>query len=498
MPEILGGGVAVFDANGDGLLDLCFVDTGETRGKGAPDRLYLRTPDGKYRDATEGAGLDRDGYGVGVAAGDLDNDGDVDLYVTNWGPDALYLNDGKGRFTDVTKQAGIADDDWSSSVAFVDYDLDGFLDVYVANYLRFDRTKTCWVRGRRDYCGPLVFEGLVNRLYRNRGDGTFEDTSRRSGIAAVARNSLGVIVEDFNDDGWPDIYVANDGQANELWINLKDGRFADHALAMGVAVNGHGAAQASMGLAMADIEGDGDLDLVTTNIVNESHTLFVRSDRYGFRDGTVRSGLAAATRDHTAWGTIFFDADHDGDCDLAIVNGRVAARFPPLSEAEVSEHWNPYADRNQFFLNDGLGRFEERGAGDFERHVEVHRALAAADLDADGDLDLVTTAIGTPARVFDNVGASGSWLKVRVVDPRLRRDVFNARVRVRSGGCTQQRTVQSAVSYATSCLAPLHFGLGAATVVDAIEVGWPGGEVETFPGGPVNREITISRRGRTQ
>jgi hypothetical protein len=496
ITEVLGGGVAVFDANGDGLLDLYFVDTGETRGKGAPDRLYLRTNDGKYRDATEGAGLDRDGYGVGVAAGDLDNDGDVDLYVANWGPDGLYLNDGTGRFTDVTKKAGIADDDWSSSVAFVDYDLDGFLDVYVANYLKPDLTRSCWTRtGRRDYCAPLTFDGVVNRLHRNRGDGTFEDVSLKSGIAEVARNSLGIVAEDFDADGWPDLYVANDGQANELWINDGKGRFTERAMAMGVAVTGNGVATASMGISIGDVDADGDLDLITTNIVKESHTLYVRTDALGFCDGTMPSGLGALTRPHTGWGVSFFDAEHDGDLDLAIANGAVLRLVPPHPRANVDAHWTGYAEENQLLLNDGRGRFAAGDGGAFAAPAEVFRGLAAADLDGDGDVDLVTTAVASPARVFDNTGARGHWLKVRALDPRLRRDAFNARVLVHAGGVTRRGTVQSATSYATSCVVPLHFGLGASATVDRIDVVWPGGALESFPGGPADREVTLVRGG---
>jgi hypothetical protein len=409
------------------------------------------------------------------------------------------MNDGTGRFTDVTARAGIKDDLWSASVAFLDYDLDGFLDIYVAHYVKFDPTKHCSAfRGRREYCGPEAFDGLPDMLYRNRGDGTFEDVSAKSGIDSVARNSLGVIVEDFNGDAWPDVYVANDGQANELWINQKNGRFVNEALGMGVAVNGSGAAQASMGVTMGDIEGDGDLDLFITNITNETHILYVRTDAFGFHDGTSGSALAPKTRPHTAWGTAFFDADHDGDVDLAIANGRVERVLPPLPGANVDPHWNEYADKNQFFLNDGHGVFVEGGAGDFGGPIEVFRALAAVDIDEDGDLDLITTGLSTPARIFQNQRTGGHWLKVRARDERLKRDVFNARIVVHAQGTTQQRTVQSAGSYITSCATPVHFGLGSAGSFDGIEVVWPGGEVEKFPGGPADRVLTLVRGAGTR
>jgi hypothetical protein len=471
---------------------------GATRGRAAPDRLFLRQEDGRYRDATEGAGLDQTGYGTGVAAGDVDNDGDVDLYVGNWGPDALYLNDGTGHFTDVTARAGIRGDAWTSSVAFVDYDLDGFLDIFVCHYVKFDPSTVCsQTSGKRDYCGPEAYEGESDTFYRNRGDGTFEDVSQRAGIRSVARNGLGVIVDDFDGDGWPDIYVANDGQANDLWINQKDGRFVDEALAMGVALNGAAVAQASMGVTLADVDGDGDRDLFITNIVNQSHILYRRIDRFGFQDATAACALSVPTRAHTAFGAVFFDADLDGDPDLAVANGRVA-RGPVLPGAGLGAHWNEYADRNQLVLNDGRGSFSEGSAGAFADHVEVGRALAAADLDGDGDLDLVMTGVGTPARIFENVQRGGHWLEVRVRDERLKRDAVGARVVVHAGGRTQQRLADPAVSYLTSCVTPVHFGLGTATSVDRIEVVWPGGQLEAFPGGPADREITLVRGSGTR
>jgi hypothetical protein len=249
-----------------------------------------------------------------------------------------------------------------------------------------------------------------------------------------------------------------------------------------------------MGVTMADVEGDGDLDLFITNLTNECNILYVRTGVHGFDDLTVRAGLAAPSRSHTGFGAVLFDADHDGDVDLGVVNGRVTRAPQPLADANLDPpHWNAYADRNQLYLNDGKGVFTEGGAGDFGSPSEVFRALAAADLDDDGDLDLVTTALASHGRIFENVRSSGHWLKVRVRDERLKRDVFNARVAVTAGSVTQQRTVQSAISYLTSCVTPVHFGLGASTTVDAIVVTWPGGEVERFPGGPADREVTLVR-----
>jgi hypothetical protein len=493
LPEIMGSGVAVFDADGDGRLDLYFLDAGEKKGQGAPDRLFLRTPEGKYRDATDGAGLDQNGYGTGVAAGDLDNDGDVDLYVGNYGPDELFLNDGAGRFTDATARAGIAGDRWTSSVGIADWDLDGFLDLWVVTYVKFDPAVQCTrLDGRRDYCPPKAYEGDVDVLYKNRGDAMFQDVTAAAGPAGVARNGLGVITDDFNGDGWPDVYVANDGQANDLWINQKNGKFADEALAWGVAVSGAGLSQASMGVALGDVDQDADLDLFVTNLVNETNTLYLRVDELGFGDGTARSRIAELSRPYTGFGAVFLDADRDGDLDLAVVNGRVE-RAPLFPGAAIDAHWNEYAERNQLLLNDGGGVFDEGGGGAFAGHAEIGRGLAAADLDGDGDLDLVVTNVSGPARIFDNVATSGHWLSVRTRDEQLKREVVGARIVVRAGGKAHRRVVGPASSYLTSCVTPAHFGLGDATQVDSIEVTWPGGAVEKFAGTPADREITVVR-----
>ena len=493
LPEIMGAGVAVFDANGDGKLDLFFVDSGETKGKGAPDRLWLRQPDGRYRDATDGAGLDQTGYGTGVAAGDVDNDGDIDLYVGNWGSDALYLNDGAGKFTDVTERAGIKGDHWTASVGFVDYDLDGWLDIYVCHYVRFDPTRSLLADERPP---RLLRPGILRRRFRHalsqprrrhvrRRLASHRHRLRR---AQRARRPL----RGFQRRR-PSRHLRRERRPRERPLDLPPGRtLLDEALAMGIALSGAAAAQASMGVTMADVEADGDLDLFITNIVNQSNILYLRDGATHFRDATAASALAAPSRPHTGFGAVFFDADHDGDADLAVANGRVA-RGEVVPGAALDAHWNEYAERNQVFLNDGRGVFTEGAAGDFAAHVELGRALAAADLDGDGDLDLVLTGVGTPARVFENVGARGHWLAVRARDERLKRDAFGARVIVHAGGRKQERTVSSAISYFTSCVAPVHFGLAGAAAVDRIEVVWPGGDVESFPGGPADREVVLVR-----
>ena len=497
LPEIMGSGLAVFDADGDGRLDLYFVDAGTTRGHGAPNRLYRQGEDGRFGEV-EHSGAEDAGYGMGVAVGDVDGDGDPDLYVGNWGPDALYLNRGGGMFEEATARSGIAGDAWTSSVAMLDYDLDGWLDLWVVHYVDVDPGKQCLgAQGRDDYCSPNVFDGVADTLYRNRGDGTFEDVSLRAGIAGAPANGLGVIVDDFDGDGWPDVYVANDGEANQLWLNQRDGTFVDEGLLAGAAVNSEGAAEASMGVVAGDVDGDGMTDLFMTHLANETNTLYLGRPGGTFRDGTHESGLTAASVPYTGFGTVLCDLDHDGDEDLVVVNGRVTHADAPHPRARLEAHWSFFAEPNQCFLNRGDGRFEDASArcGALAETVEISRGLAAADLDADGDLDLVVTNTRGPARLYENVAGSGggAWLAVRAVEGQPPRDAVGARLAVRAGERTFRRTVRSSSSYMTSSLAPAHVGLGAVERYDGIEVTWPGGEREAFPGGEARGRVTLVR-----
>jgi len=495
LPEVLGAGCAVFDANGDGRLDLYFTDAGRFGGAGAANALFLRSEDGRYQDATADSGLGDEGFGMGVAVGDLDNDGDLDVYVGNYGGDALYRNEGGGKFTDITKSAGIDNDKWTSSIAFLDYDSDGLLDIFVVNYVVFDEKRRCEnPKSGRDYCGPQMFKGEPDVLYRNKGGGVFEDVSEAVGISAVASNGLGLVVEDFNDDGWADVFVANDAEANHLWMNTKQGGFQEEALSLGVAVNAFGVTEASMGVAAGDIDGDGDCDLFMTHLMNERNTLYVRTD-YGFEDGSRESGLAAPSFPFTGFGTVMFDADHDGDLDLAIANGRVM-RGDLDARAGPDPLWGAYAEPNQFFLGDGKGKFTDVSKLDsaFCGAVEITRALVLADLDDDGDLEMVVGNCRGPARIYENVTKkAGGWLRVRAVDAKLRRDMYGAVIRVHAQGRVLRRTVGPGRSYISSSMIDCHFGLGGATSVDRIEVRWPGGATETFPGCAANQSVTLTR-----
>ncbi|MAE76287.1 MAG: hypothetical protein CMJ85_05405 [Planctomycetes bacterium] len=496
MPEVLGAGCAVFDANGDGLQDLYFTDAGRvdmgTGGRGAANHLYLRQPDGTYRDGTAPSGLGDTGYGMGVAVGDIDNDGDLDVYVGNDGPDTLYANNGDGTFVDVTARAGIRTPKWSTSVSFLDYDNDGWLDLYVVRYVHYDPRHRCWTQdGRATYCSPNAFPGLPDRLFRNRGDGTFEDTSERAGIAAVASNGLGVVADDFDDDGWVDLFIANDGQANHLWMNNRDGTFREDALVLGVAVNEHGMAEASMGVAASDVDGDGKVDLFMTHLTEETNTLYLR-DKFGFRDASQTSGLGEASYQFTGFGTVLLDIEHDGDLDAVIANGRV---LPRAGDPTGDRVWPLLAETNQLFLAKAPGAFAPAWAGpSFDEPIEISRGLAAADLDGDGDLDLVLTNCAGRVRIYDNVAPkTGHWLQVRAVDKALHRDVFGAVVRVHAGGKVHRRTVSPQSSYLTSSTATCHFGLGPATSIDRVEIRWPGGKHETFQVAGVDRLVTLAR-----
>ena len=495
LPEIMGAGCAVFDANGDDRLDLYFTNAGRCDGKGAANQLYLQNSDATFRDATDASGLGDTGFGMGVAVGDIDNDGDLDVYVGNFGADALYRNDGKGRFTNVTQAAGIAAAPWTSSVGFFDYDADGWLDIFVVHYVADDLSRYCTNRqSRRDFCGPTIFEGIPDRIYRNRGNGTFEDRSTASGIASVASNGLGVLFEDFNDDGWQDVFIANDGEANHLWVNQQDGTFQETALSLGVAVNAHGTAEASMGVAAGDVDADGDLDLFMTHLLTESNTLYLGTGM-AFEDGSSRSGLANPSLVFTGFGTTFLDIELDGDLDLLIANGRVQQGSPDPGTT-LQSPWDQYAETNQIFLGSGRGDFVDATTAESEfcRSAEVSRGLAVGDLDADGDLDVVIANCAGPAQIYRNIAErQGHWLTIRVIDPKLRRDVYGAVVRVHIGDKIHRRTVGPSNSYLSSSSPSLHFGLGSATTVTRIEVRWPGGAKESFAGGPVDRPLTLKR-----
>ncbi len=512
LPEIMGGGVALFDYDGDNDLDLLHIrsllfdepfeetELSESEISGVylkglfwtHFRLFQHQADGSFSDVTEGAGLDDAGYGQGVAIGDTDNDGDLDLYITNYGPDTFYRNNGDGTFVNTTDAAGFSGGGWSTSAAFLDYDADGYLDLYVARYLRFDPAVTCQrLSDARDYCGPQSFEGIPDSLYRNNGDGTFSDVTTEAGIISSDKG-LGVVCADFTADGLVDLYVANDGEANRLWVNSGSGTFYDEAIMRGLAFNTQGKAEASMGVTVGDVDRDGELDLFMTHFHRETNTLYVASSYGIFSDATDSSGFAGIDLPFTGFGCGFFDFDHDADLDIALVNGRVM-RGAVQPGANIGRFWNPYAEPNLLFENDGNGQFSNVGdqGGNFTSQVEVSRGLAFGDIDRDGDLDFVVGNIwGTP-RVFRNDAPSPGthWLSIRAMTGK--RDAIGARVTVVTAKTKFIGLVLPAYSYLSSSDFKAHFGLGELESVEAIEVVWPDGTHERFDVPGIDRVLTV-------
>ncbi|MBT8111996.1 MAG: CRTAC1 family protein [Gammaproteobacteria bacterium] len=498
MPEIVGSGVALFDHDSDGDLDIYLVDGGaqDDTVSEKTNRLFSQQDDGRFVDRTVESGLGDAGYGMGTALGDIDNDGDLDLFVSNYGPDVLYRNEGGGRFTNITQDAGIRGDDWSTSACFLDYDGDGLLDLYVAGYVHDRPAKTCTdSAGRQEYCGPMAYRGVADKLWHNEGAGRFSDAGESSGIAQGAGKGLGVVSADFDADGRVDIFVANDGEANNLWINKGAGQFEDQALMKGVAYNSFGKPEASMGVALGDLNADGRLDLYVTHLVRETNTLYTGADG-GMQDSTGLTGSGAESMPYTGFGTSFLDADHDGDLDLAVANGRVTRNDGPPHSAAGSRLEEEYGEPNLFYVNEGDGRLQNAcaAAGDFCKKSRVSRGLITGDIDGDGDLDVVVSNGHGPARLFRNdLPGKQSWLMLRAVDPRLKRDAIGATVEVSADGSRMIRPVSSCNSYLSSSEAITHFGLGAAARTDKIRVTWPDGSIELFPGVAANQAITLQR-----
>ncbi len=499
MPEIMGAGVAFIDYDSDGDLDI-YATNGNaspatpSRGGDLGNRLY-RNDNGRFTDVTAESGLGDTGYGMGVAVGDYDNDGDSDLYVTNFGDDRLYRNDG-GRFVDVTAEAGIVAPGWSASAVWCDYDRDGRLDLYVTRYVEYRADKNCLdSAGRPAYCGPLEFPPVPDLLFHNLGEGRFRDVSAIAGMADVRAAGLGVVCEDLDDDGWPDFYVANDAYSNQLWLNRGDGTFVDRGVVLGVAFNVHGEPEAGMGVVAADFDNDLRPDLFVTHLAAETNTYYKNlGEGRGFTDATGQVGLAASSMALTGFGTVAFDVELDGDLDLAVVNGRVK-RTDPRADAWVDEPWSWFAEPNLFYLNEGGNLFRTAAAetAPFVHPVEITRGLALGDYDADGDQDLLVGNIEGPLRLYRNdAPRSGRWIVLRLSDPGGNSAAIGARVTVEAGGTRQMRTVTRGYSYLSSGDTALHVGIGEAAFA-AVIVRWPDGASESFEGIAADTETTLIR-----
>jgi hypothetical protein len=495
LAETMGSGAVFFDADADGWVDLFLVDGGSVADAGvmakAQHHLFRNQRDGTFLDVTARSGIRSSGYGMGACAGDVDNDGRVDLYVTSYGTNALYHNDGDGRFSDVTRSAGVGIGRWSTSCAFLDVDRDGDLDLFVANYLDAARTNNRFcgdaVRRIRVYCHPLNYTGLPSVLFRNDGKGTFTDVSAAANVASYVGNGLGVAVGDYDDDGLPDVFVANDAVPNFLFHNEGGGRFTEVGLAAGVAVARDGKPRAGMGTEFADYTGDGRLDLVVTNHEFETHSLF-RNDGGGvFTDATVDSGLGPATLPFVGFGVAFFDFDNSGTLDLGIVNGHV------IDNTATFRAGSTHAQRKLLFRNPAGRRLQEIGsaAGPGFARAGVGRTLLTGDVDNDGDLDLLVTNNGAAPELLRNGTRGGQAIVLRLLGTAGNRDALGARVSVTAGGRTQVREVKSGSSYLGQNDLRVHVGLGTAATVDRVEIRWPGGRLERLDRPQAGHILTV-------
>ncbi|MCB1034328.1 MAG: CRTAC1 family protein [Acidobacteria bacterium] len=501
----------LFDFDGDGDLDLYLVQ-GQVTEPGKPadsdlrDRLYRNDlepgPDGRrkprFTDVTEVSGIVATGYGMGVAVGDFDNDGRPDLYVTNFGSNQLWRNRGDGTFEDVTVASGADDTRWSVPAVFFDYDRDGWQDLFVGNYVDFTVAghKRCTTDlGQPNYCGPLAYEPQGDRLLHNRGDGTFEDVTGRAGISSPVGSALGALAADFDGDGWPDLFVANDGLPNHLWRNRRDGTFVEEALLAGAAVNSEGRPEAGMGVSAGDLDNDGDPDLFLTHLDRETNTLYLNDGRGNFDDASIASGLAAPSLESTGFGTGFLDLDNDGWLDLLSVNGAVKV----IEELALAGDPFPLHQPNQLFKSIEGRRFVEvtgEGGPAFFRS-EVSRGLAFGDLDDDGDTDVVITQNGGPARLLLNrKGQDAGWVGLRLVGA-AGGDLPGARATITAGGRTAVREVRTAGSYASASDPRLLLGLGPEAPASVqVEVLWPDGsgpQREVWNSVPTGRYTTLVR-----
>ena len=507
LPEITGSGAALFDFDNDGDLDVFLVQgnvlepntkpsgtLSPWRGPESPRGKLFRNDltvnkDGSrslsFTDVTAQSGIVATGYGMGAAVGDINNDGLPDLYLTNLGSNQMYLNKGGGKFEDVTKESGSDDPRWSTSASFFDYDRDGWLDLMIVNYADFSVTNSpkCYAATTaRDYCTPRVFRPPGNRLLHNKGNGVFEDVTVAAGVSKEFGHGLGIVTADFNDDGWIDIYVANDGDPNQLWINQKNGTFVNDALLAGAAVNRNGQAEAGMGVDAGDVDGNGTEDIFVTHLMDETNTLFVNLGQGLFEDRTREAGLGMPGRRFTGFGTLLFDYDNDGWLDLFVANGAVQL---------------PLGQPNQLFRNSGKGSFVETiaEAGPEFPLLEVSRGVAAGDVDNDGDTDLLVTNNNGPARLLLNqVGNRNHWIGLRLVG-KSGRDLLGAQVEiVTATNDVLRRRVRTDGSYLSGNDPRVLVGLGQATKVKVVRVRWPDGTKDEWKDQPVDRYLTLKQK----
>ena len=484
--EITGAGVGILDFDHDGRMDIYLVQGGPLRQRDARslpgDRLFRNvgaSGELRFEDATAASGVRATGYGMGIAAADIDNDGDTDVFLANFGANQLLENVGQGRFVDATAKSGIVGEHWSIGASFADIDGDGLVDLYVANYLDFriaDHRPCHLYSSRQSYCAPSNYAGVADRLYRNLGNGRFEDIGESAGIAAAARAGMGVVADDFDGDGKTDFYVANDAEENLLWLNQGSFRFVDGALLGGAAVNGYGIAEASMGVVAGDFDDDGDADLFMTHDVKESNTLFVNDGKGWFEDRSNALGIAADSMAHTGFGTGWFDADNDGDLDLFVANGAVRV-VEPQRDAGILP---PLRQANQLWLHNGAGRYRQVDGGPAFALKSASRGAAFGDLDNDGDIDIVVANNHGPAHLLRNDSASAHWLGLELDNGGA--DASGAVVWLEppDGEAVRLRRARTDGSYASAHDPRIVFGLANRDTPRQVRVVWPDGTTQRF------------------
>jgi hypothetical protein len=490
MIETMPGGIAVFDYDGDGRPDIYFTNGAEIPSleKTSPkywNRLYRNEGGWKFRDVTDEAGVTGAGYSMGAAVGDFDNDGHPDLFVAGVNRNLLYRNLGNGRFEDVTAKSGIPSGEWAVAAGWFDYDRDGRLDLWVVHYAKWstadDRFCGDAARGIRIYCHPKYFTGLANSLYRNRGDGTFEDVTAKAGLAKFPARGMSVAFADYDGDGWPDVFVTNDNMPNSLFHNLGNGTFEEVALPAGAALRDDGKPVASMGAEFKDYDNDGRPDILFTALAGETFPLFRNAGNGNFTDATLKSRVGQLTLRHSGWGVGLFDFNNDGWKDIFSANSHVNDRVE-LFETAV------YQEANSVLANAG-GVFQDVSTEAGLTLAKAHRGAAFADFDGDGRVDAVVSSLGAPAELWQNVSPEPRhWLILRLRGTRSNRDGIGARIRI----ANQYSEMTTAGGYASSNAWGVHFGLGGAALVAEIEIRWPSGTVQILRSVPADQVLTVT------
>ena len=489
--EFLGAGGGFFDYDNDGDLDIYLVNgTPQTSSESDQlphNRLYRNDGDDSFTDVTQMAGVGDTGYGIGCTVGDYDNDGDLDLYLTNFGSNVLYQNSGNGTFIDVSEEAGVADPRFGSSCAFADVDNDGLVDLYVANYAEYslESDKRCEVRGIWVYCGPHAYPSAEDALYHNNGDGTFSNMSIQMGLLDVpACHGLGVTFGDYDNDGDQDLYVANDQDPNFLFQNLGNGKFEEVALLSGVCYNDMGKEEAGMGTAFGDYDNDGLLDLTVSNFQAETNTIYHNTGDGFFTDVTITTGVAEITNSYLGWGIQYFDYDNDGYKDIFVANGHVMDNINQL-ERNVT-----YPQRNLLLKNMQDGTFKNITDQSGLSLINVSRGAAFGDYDNDGDFDILVTNWNQPANLLRNeTGNLNNWVQIKAIGQKSNRSGIGTRIKIVTGDLIQYQEIQSGGSYLSFSSLQVHFGLAKAKEIDLIEIHWPSGQIDRSSNLNVNQKL---------